>query len=185
MSDELQDPKKADLKRFAKMVVERAKESPPNALENTKPEKAACILWHRANGDSYRSIRNKYKVGLATIKRMEIEYKDPLGSVRKEATVDWLVIASANKEALMKKMEQYEDDPELLKDVSPDRFSLTAAMAQDKAMALEGQASTIVEHRSGRSIEDAQEMIKQAKARVAEKKATIEIDAEVIDADVD
>ena len=185
MSDELSDPKKAELKRFAKMVMDRAEEAPPNALENTNPERAAVILWHRANGDSYKKIRNKYGVGLATIKRMEIEYKDPLASVRKEATVEWLAIASASKDALMKKMEQYEDDPESLKDVSPDRLSLTAAMAQDKAMALEGQASTIIEHRPGKSIEDAQEMIKMAKARVAEKKATIDIDAEVIDADVD
>ena len=183
MSDELADPKKAELKRFASLVMDRAKESPPNALENTHPEKAACILWHRAQGDSYKKIRNKYNVGLATIKRMEIEYKDPLASVRKEMTVKWLAIADMAQDALGKKMEQYDENPELLQDISPDRLSLTAAMAQDKAMTLEGQASTIVEHKSGKSIEDAQELIKQAKARVAEKKQIVE--AEVIDADVD
>jgi hypothetical protein len=180
MSDELADPRKAELKRWATIVMDRAKDSPPNALENTHPEKAACILWHRAQGDSYKKIRNKYNVGLATIKRMELGYKEPLAEARKTASVDWLCLADASRQAAFTKLERMQDDPELLDQVGLDRLTLAAAVSQDKAMVLEGQASTIVEHKSGKSIEEAQEMIKMAKARVAEKKKIIDVEAEEV-----
>ena len=73
--------------------------------------------------------------------------------------------------------ERFQDDPELLDKISPDRLALMAGIAQDKAMTLEGEATSVVEHRDGKSMEDALEAIKKAKGRVAEKKV-IDVDAE-------
>jgi hypothetical protein len=177
MSDELSQPTDADMDKFVSIVSSKAKEVEPGCLENVNPAKAAKALWMRAQGVSRRQVRDKCGVGLATLRRLEDMNEEALDPIRKKYAKSWLYLEDEAHQALFKKFERYEDNPELLDEVSPDRLALMAGIAQDKAMTLAGEANTIVEHRSGKSMEDALESIKMAKARVAEKKV-IDVESE-------
>ena len=82
---------------------------------------------------------------------------------------------------LFQKAEQLADDPDQLKNISPDRLALTVGIMTDKATQLAGMAGVVIEHRKGASIEDAAIMIAQAKARIANKIKDQAIEAEIIE----
>jgi len=81
---------------------------------------------------------------------------------------------------LFAKADQLFDDPEQLKNISPDRLAITVGVLTDKSMQLSGMATAVVEHRQGASIDDAAKMIAEAKSRIANKVKAQAVEAEIV-----
>jgi hypothetical protein len=184
LKDELAESNREEMKRFLDAIKERAKELPPNCLENTKPHVAAKALWMLSEGNSLREVNRVTQVGHETCRRLMMDHKDTYDAQQKVAAVRYAMGAQEFVDRIFEWSEMAANDSEMLKKISPDKLAMTAGILQDKALTLSGQATSVVEHRKGKSIEEAIEIIKEARARVANKNKVV--DAEVIeDARVD
>jgi hypothetical protein len=88
--------------------------------------------------------------------------------------------AETYTDLLFAKADQLSDDPEQLKNISPDRLAITVGVLTDKSMQLSGMATAVVEHRQGASIDDAAKMIAEAKSRIASKVKAKAVEAEIV-----
>jgi len=170
-----------EMAKFLAAIKERGKDLPPNCLENTKPHVAAKALWMLSEGNSLREVNRVTQVGHETCRRLMTDHKETYEVQQKRAGLRYAMGAQEYMDRVIEWSEMAAQDPDMLKRVSPDKLAMTAGILQDKALTLNGQANTVVEHRSGKSIEEAAEMIREAKARVLAKKAENAIDVEVID----
>ena len=176
--DELAESNREEMKRFLGAIKERAKDLPPNCLENTRPHVAAKALWMLSEGASLREVNRVTQVGHETCRRLMTDHQETYEIQQKKASVRYAMGAQEYMDRVFEWSEMAAADPDMLKRVSPDKLAMTAGILQDKALTLNGQANTVVEHRSGKTIDEALEMIKQAKARVADKGKIIDIEAE-------
>lgn len=172
---------KEAMAKFLADIKERGKELPPNCLENTKPHVAAKALWMLAAGQSLREVNRVTQVGHETCRRLMTDHKDTYDTQQKRAALRYAMGAQEFIDRLFEWSEEAANDREMLKKISPDKLAMTAGILQDKALTLSGQANTVVEHRSGKSIEEALEEIKAAKGRVLEKKKELAVDAEIVE----
>lgn len=171
----------ASMRQFMDEIRERAKHLPRGCVENAKPHVAAKALWMLAQGGQVAQISRITGLGHETIRRLEWEHNDTLESKRKQFSMRYAMAAAEYTDLLFTKAEQIANDPEQLKNISPDRLALTVGIMTDHASKLMGMATTVVEHRKGTSIEDAAKLIEEAKARVANKLRDNAIDAEIIE----
>lgn len=165
-------------------IRRRAEESKhENSLvyELRYPEKAARILWMRAQGVSKKKIGQMMGVQRSVITRMEWRHKDTLETKKREFSREFAIAAETYKDLLLEKADQLFEDPEQLKQISPDKLALAMAITTDKSMALAGMASTVVEFRKGASLSDAEKMIAEARARIAERTRETAVEAEIIE----
>jgi len=177
--DELAESNREQMAKFFAAIKERGKSLPPNCLENTKPHVAAKALWMLTEGASLREVSEVTGVGHETSRRLMLDHKDTYESQQKIAAVRYAMAAQEYVDRVFEWSEMAAADPDMLKKVSPDKLAMTAGILQDKSLTLSGQATSVVEHRKGKSIEEAMELIAEARARVANQKKVI--DAEVID----
>lgn len=174
---------KEAMSKFLADIKERGKELAPNCLENTRPHVAAKALWMLAEGKSLREVNRVTQVGHETCRRLMTDHKTTFEQQQKVAAVRYAMGAQEYMDRIFEWSEYAAQDPDMLKKISPDKLAMTAGILQDKAMTLSGQANTVIEHRSGKSIEEAAEMIREARARVLAKKAENAIEAEVVSDD--
>lgn len=172
---------KEAMDKFLAQILERAKDLPCNVAENTKPHVAAKALWMLAHGHSFREIRRVTSLGHETLRRLAKDHGETLEGEQKRAAGRYMAIAHEYMDRLYEWSELAAEDPEMLKKISPDRLAMTAGIAQDKALTLNGQATSVIEHRKGKSIDEALEIINAAKARVLEKKKETAIEAEIVE----
>ncbi len=176
---ELED--KENMSKFFAQIKERAKELPPNSLENTKPHVAAKALWMLSLGESIREVSRVTGVGHETARRLMCDHKETYEAQQKLAAVRYTMGAQEFVDRIFEWSEMAANDREMLKKISPDKLAMTAGILQDKALTLSGQATSVVEHRKGKSIDEALEIIEAARARVLEKKKKTAIEAEILD----
>lgn len=170
-SSELQSPE-----WFAE-VLERAKaHGDRKRVEYWNPEGAAKALWLLAQGRSYCAIAKETGIDRKTIRSLEWRHEDTLETKRKDFSRKYAIAAEEYTDLLFQKAEQLADDPDQLKNISPDRLALTVGIMTDKATQLAGMAGVVIEHRKGASIEDAAIMIAQAKAKIASRMSNVIID---------
>lgn len=171
---------KDEMVAFMANIKERAKDLPVNCAENTKPHVAAKGLWMLAHGQSINEIRRVTGLGNETIRRLARDHNSTLEGEQKRAAQRYMSIAHEYMDRLYEWSELAADDPDMLRKVSPDRLAMTAGIAQDKALTLNGQATSVIEHRKGKSIDEALEIINAARARVLEKQKATAIEAEIV-----
>jgi len=158
-------------------VLDRAKaHGDRKRVEFWNPQGAAKALWGLAQGKSYSAIAKETGIDRKTIRSLEWRHEDTLESKRKDFSRKYAIAAEEYTDLLFQKAEQLADDPDQLKNISPDRLALTVGIMTDKATQLAGMAGVVIEHRKGASIEDAAAMIAQAKAKIAQRASTVIID---------
>jgi hypothetical protein len=140
-----------------------------NCAEHRDPYKCAMALWRRAQGIPLRQIAAELGMTPGGIRRLEITHAKALDEQKRRFSALYAQAATEYTELLFEKADRLRDNPEQLDGISPDRLALTVGIMTDKAAQLAGMPSTVVEVRSGVSIEDAIKYIEEAKARVAEK----------------
>ena len=158
-------------------VLDRAKaHGDRKRVEYWNPQGAAKALWGLAQGKSYSAIARETGIDRKTVRELEWRHEDTLETKRKDFSRKYAIAAEEYTDLLFQKAEQLADDPEQLKNISPDRLALTVGIMTDKATQLAGMAGVVIEHRKGASIEDAAIMIAQAKAKIASRASTVIID---------
>jgi hypothetical protein len=158
-------------------VMERAKaHGDKKRIEFWNPKAAAKALWGLAQGKSHSAIAKDVGIDRKTVRELEWRHEDTLESKRKDFSRKYAIAAEEYTDLLFAKAEQLADDPEQLKNISPDRLALTVGIMTDKATQLAGMAGVVIEHRKGASIEDAAAMIAMAKAKIASRASTVIID---------
>jgi hypothetical protein len=163
-------------------VLERAKaHGDRKRVEYWNPQGAAKALWGLAQGKSYSAIAKDTGIDRKTVRELEWRHEDTLETKRKDFSRKYAIAAEEYTDLLFQKAEQLAEDPEQLKNISPDRLALTVGIMTDKATQLAGMAGVVIEHRKGASIEDAAIMIAQAKSRIANRIKEQAIEVEIIE----
>jgi hypothetical protein len=136
------------------------------ALEVRDPAKAMVVLERLARGDSLSRIRREEGVSGATIARMRLAHREALNERKMQAARDAEYMAERYRLLADERVEQLENDPEQLKKVNPKDLALGYGILTDKSAQLRGDATAVVEHKKGYSLEDAMAMIEQARKKV-------------------
>jgi hypothetical protein len=175
------ESERQNMAEFFHQVRDRAKGMHASCLERAQPDVAAKVLWLLAQGASKQKIRQLTGVSCEVIRRLEWDHEDTLESKRKEFSSRYAMAAAEYTDLLFKKAEQLHDDPEQLAAVSPERLATVIGIMNDKAMTLNGMATSIVEHKKGASIEDAAKVIEEVRKRIADNARNKAVEAEVVE----
>jgi hypothetical protein len=158
-------------------VRERAKLLPRNNIEHYAPHKAALALFLLSQGARLTEICKKTGASRETIRMLEWRHNDTLETKRKEFSMRYAIAAQEYTDLLFEKATQLFDDPDSLAKISPEKLAITVGILTDKAAQLTGMATTVVEHRKGASLDDAANLINEARSRIAKGKV---IEAELL-----
>lgn len=166
---------------FVQRIQEFGKDLPTNSSEKIKPLESAVALWRLAQGIPLKRIQAETGISPRAIREMAIRHRHTLNDHKEKFAALYAQAASEYSELLFEKADRMRENPEQLDQISPDRLAITVGIMTDQAAKLSGMASTVIEHRTGASIEDAAAMIAAARARIAEKAKAHAIEAEVIE----
>ena len=158
-------------------VRERAKSFPRNSVEHYAPNKAALALFLLSQGARITDISKKTGLSRELVRSLEWRHSDTLETKRKEFSMRYAIAAQEYTDLLFERANQLFKDADSLAKISPEKLALTVAIMTDKAAQLTGMATTVVEHRKGASLDDAINLIKEAKKRISNGKV---IEAEVV-----
>jgi len=176
------EKERQELAEFFHQVRDRAKGLHASCLERAQPDVAAKVLWMLAQGASNRKIRQLTGVSCEVIRRLQWDHNDTLESKRRDFSARYAMAAEEYTDLMFRLAELLADDEELLKKISPEKLATTVGIMNDKAMTLNGMATSIVEHKKGASIEDAAKVIEEVRKRIANNAREKAIDAEVVEA---
>jgi len=182
------EPKKGSMKRIPPVpcppdLVMQLQQNATHGscVEFTKPEQAAHAVWLRAQGMAYAKIEAITGLKFDSIRALCWRQEDTLESKKKEFSRRYAQIAEQFGDVLTRKAERMLEDETQIDNVSPDKLALTIGIMTDQAAKLSGMAGVIIEHRKGASIDDAANMIAEARARIAAKINAEAIPAEIIE----
>ena len=165
---------------FVMEIMKRAKEGHNSCVEFTRPKVAAIALWRLAQGVSTHHIMKETGCTRETIRGLAIRNRETLEDKKAYFAAIYARAASEYSELLFERADQLHENPDQLASISPDRLALTVGIMSDHAAKLSGMATSVIEHRSGASVDDAAKMIAAARARIAEKTRATAIEVEVI-----
>lgn len=146
-----------------------------NFTEVREPEKCALALEMLASGETYSAVEAATGIKKKTLVGLRYRHSDAIGVRRERAADDAEHMAERYRAILEQKAEQLEGDSEALARVNPKDLALTYGILRDKASTLRGDASSVVEHKRGVSLEDARRMIEEAQKRVREEAIEVEV----------
>ena len=169
-----------DQEWFAEVMRRAEEHGNRQRVEFWNPQAAAKCLWLLAQGKSIKSTSEITGLARDTVRSLMWRHNDTLETKRKEFSQKYAMAAETYTDLLFAKADQLSDDPEQLKNISPDRLAITVGVLTDKSMQLSGMATAVVEHRQGASIDDAAKMIAEAKSRIANKVKAKAIEAEIV-----
>ena len=169
------------MKEFMGEIRERAKGMGRGCVEKTKPDIAAKALWMLAQGARICDVARTTGLGHESVRRLEWTHGDTLESKRKEFANRYAMAAAEYTDLLFHKAEQLSQSPEELAKISPDRLALVVGIMTDKSSQLAGMATAVIEHRRGASLDEAAQMIEEARMRVAKKSQRKTLEAEIIE----
>lgn len=149
-------------------------------METMDPKRAATVVWLASQGLTTGQIVKMVKIDKLTVLRLKVRNGDLMEDIRKKMSIEYSRAAVAYTDLMMEKAERLMDAPEKLDDISPDKLAMTVGIMTDKAAQCAGMASTVIEHRGGASISDAQKIILEAQARIADRMKANVIEAEVV-----
>jgi hypothetical protein len=158
-------------------VKERAKLLHRNNVEHYAPNKAALALFMLSQGARISEISQRTSLSRDVIRSLEWRHTDTLETKRKEFSMRYAIAAQEYTDLLFERATQLFDDPDSLAKISPEKLAITVGILTDKAAQLTGMATTVVEHRKGASLDDAANLINEARSRIAKGKV---IEAEVV-----
>jgi hypothetical protein len=163
---------------FAEVMRRAEEHGNRQRVEFWNPQAAAKCLWLLAQGKSIKSTSEITGLARDTVRSLMWRHSDTLETKRKEFSQKYAMAAETY--LLFAKADQLSDDPDQLKNISPDRLAITVGVLTDKSMQLSGMATAVVEHRQGASIDDAAKMIAEARSRLASKVKAQAVEAEIV-----
>ena len=177
MSEELAEDR---LQYWRDDVAKRSEEwlrQYPNAKrrpEIREPEKCAQALYLLAETDTKHYLIAE-KVGLTEREVGQLTYRRPeLWEKRRPELAQKMAAASEQLlDVLEEKMQRLQADPDKLDDEKLKDIALAIGIVTDKAANLNGMATSVVEHRSGPSIEDAMKFREEVRQRVQMAKGKV------------
>ena len=156
---------------ISKSVASYAASCKGHALEVQKPEECVRAMEMLALGAPYREICAETGLRPSNISKLKVRHGGAV-EARREAQAEELEdLADVYREALARKADDLLSDDEKLAKVNPKDLALTTAILTDKPMQLRGEATSVVEHRSGVSLEDVMKM----KAELAKEADIIDV----------
>lgn len=145
-----------------------------NLTEVKNPEESALALEMLANGETYAAVEAATGISKKTLVGLRYRHSDAIGVRRERAADDAEHMAERYRAILEQKAEQLEEGGEALAKVNPKDLALTYGILRDKASTLRGDASSVVEHKSGVSLEDAKRLIEAAQKKVRSEAIDVE-----------
>lgn len=149
------------------------------SLESKNAELAAEAMYLIAN-KGYSFYRAAKETGLSEImiRRTASHYLGQLEKWRPDMVVRLTKISFDLAEVIAMKAEQLKADPDELKKVSIDKLAVAFGIMNDKNLTMQGQATSVIEHRSASNIEEFEAMKAAARDRLAGK--SIPVEAQII-----
>lgn len=151
------------------------------ALELRDPNLAARALFMVATrAKTKKAICEELGIHSTELWRLERHHLGSLTKYRPELERRLTQLTANLVSTMERKLERLEESPDELDKTPLKDIALSIGIIGDKAAAAAGVATTIVEHRSGVSLDDAMKAIAEAKAKVANKITEGAIEAEIV-----
>jgi len=119
-----------------------------------------------ANGETYAAIEGATGINRKTLVSLKYRHSDAIEVRRERAADDAEHMAERYRAILEEKASMLEGDREMLGKVNPKDLALTYGILRDKASTLRGDATSVIEHKRGVSLEDAKKALEEAQKRI-------------------
>jgi len=139
---------------------------PSNLMEVKNPEACALALEMLADGESYSRVCEATGLTHGVLARLRYDHREAIGVRREKAADDAEHMAERYRAILEEKANMLEVDKEMLGKVNPKDLALTYGILRDKASSLRGDATSVVEHKRGVTLEDARKAVEEAQKRI-------------------
>lgn len=140
------------------------------SMECREPEKAAKALYLLAETDMKKAeIAREVEIAKQHLDRLAYNHAIALEHRRPELAAKFTENADRIATAIGRKVDMILEDDEEMKKTPLKDLAIAMGVSIDKAGALSGMATTVIEHRTGPTLEDAMAAIAKAKQKVADK----------------
>lgn len=147
-------------------LAERMVRAPRHAAEVRNPKACALALEMLADGCGTSEIVKATGLTAGILARLRYDHNEAISVRREKAADDAEHMAERYRAILEEKANMLLDDPDLLKKVNPRDLAVTYEIFRSKASSLRGEATAVVEHRKGVSLEDAKKALEAAQKRI-------------------
>lgn len=166
------------------VVAERASQvlargvTKARALEVTQPERAAMALYllNEHPDKPRREIARKVNVSRIDLDRLAYHNAMKLEDARPELAAKFTKNASDLADLVGRKVARISEDDEQLDATSLKDLTIAMGISAQNAATMAGVPTTVIEHRSGPTLEDAMQFREEIRARLANKAKTESID---------
>lgn len=184
MSEQLATIDDTALDYWRTVVADRAQQvlskgvTKARALEVTQPERAAMALY-LLNEDSdmpRREVARRVNVSRIDLDRLAYNNAMKLEDARPELAAKFTKNASDIADLVGRKIARISEDDEQLDATSLKDLTIAMGISAQNAATMAGVPTTVIEHRSGPTLEDAMQFREEIRARLANKAKTESID---------
>ena len=177
MSEELTTIDDAALDHWRAVVADRAAQvlsrgvTKARALEVTQPERAAMALYLLNEFPDMPRAQVAKRVNVSRIDLDRLAYHNAmkLEDARPELAAKFTKNASDLADLVGRKIAAINEDDEQLAATSLKDLSIAMGISASNAATMAGVPTTVIEHRSGPTLEDAMQFREEIRARLAEK----------------
>ena len=184
MTEELITIDDAALDHWRSVVGERAQAvlakgvTKTRALEVTKPEQAAMALYllNEFPDMPRREVASRANVPRQDLDRLAYNNAMKLEDARPELAAKFTENASKIADLVGRKIARISEDDDQLDQTSLKDLTIAMGISAQNAATMAGVPTTVIEHRSGPTLEDAMQFREEIRARLANKAKTESID---------
>jgi len=151
---------------IASSVAAESVVGPGHKIEVRKPLECMEALEMMAAGAPRAEIVARTGISYQMLSVLAERHDGAIANRRERAAAEAGQLADTYREVLRQKAEQLLGDREAMKRLNPKDAALTLGILTDKEAQLRGEATAVVEHRKGFSLEDAAAMIEAARKKV-------------------
>jgi hypothetical protein len=184
MSQDLTTIDDAALDYWRGIVADRAQQvlakgvTKARALEVTQPEKAAMALYllNEFPDMSRREVARRANVARIDLDRLAYHNAMKLEDARPELAAKFTKNASELADLVGRKISRINEDDDQLDATSLKDLTIAMGISAQNAATMAGVPTTVIEHRSGPTLEDAMKFRDEVRARLANKAKEESID---------
>ena len=188
MSEDLITIDDAALDYWRTVVADRAAQvlakgvTKARALEVVFPERAAMALYllNEYPDMSRREVARRVNVARIDLDRLAYHNAMKLEDARPELAAKFTANASKLADLVGRKISRIGEDDDQLDATSLKDLTIATGIMAQNAATMAGVATTIIEHRTGPTLDEAMKAIEEAKAKIANKAKAGAIEAEVV-----
>ena len=141
------------------------------AIEVKKPKECCLALEMLSFGEHYRAVSEATGLAVSTLSDLKLRHQGAIELRRLRAADESESIADTYREVLRRKADRLLEDDEALDKLNPKDAALTYGILTDKTGQARGEATSVVEHRKGVSLDDYKAAIAEARENMKLKRA--------------